>query len=78
MDPIIWAEAFGKLAKARGIRLGRGGDRKSTATVALDKAAALAKEVGVKPRTARYRLQTAENLNSHPDLKEKVRGDTVA
>ena len=43
-----------------------GGDRKSPATVADDKAEALAKEIGIKPRTARHRLQTAEKLTPHP------------
>ena len=42
MDIITWSEAYEKLAEIRNIRLGRGGDRKSTATVADDKADALA------------------------------------
>lgn len=70
MDSITWAEAFEKLAEAKGIRLGRRGDRKSTATVAIDNAETLAKEIGIKPRTARYRLQLAEELKPHPEMKE--------
>ena len=48
METITWAEAFEKLAESRNIHLGRGGDRKSTATVAIDKADALAREIGKK------------------------------
>ena len=61
-----------KSAEARGVadRLrGKGGrPEKNTATVA-----AIAKEIGVSPRTARRRLQMAEELKPHPEMKEKIK-----
>lgn len=70
LGPIAWAEAFRRLAEVRGVRLGRGGDRRSrsTDTMAVD----LAKELGVSPRTARRRLRLADNLAGHPDIAAKV------
>ena len=35
LGPISWAESFRKLAEVRGVRLGSGGDRTQTATVAV-------------------------------------------
>lgn len=72
LGPISWAESFKKLAEVRGVRLGRGGDRKSTATVAVDTVQDLAAEVGVADRTARYRLNLAEELATEPDLAGRV------
>lgn len=72
MGPIAWAAAFRLLAEERGVPLGRGGDRRSTATVAVDSAAGLAKELGVAPRTARYRLNLADQLADKPELAAKV------
>lgn len=40
---------------------------KDTATVAV-----IAKELGVKERTARHRLQLKDQLTDHPDLAGKV------
>jgi len=67
--PISWAASFKKLAENRGVKLGRGkGDPTGkTATVAV-----LADEVGVKERTARYRMNLAEELKDAPDLALKV------
>jgi ParB-like chromosome segregation protein Spo0J len=72
LGPVAWAEVFERLAEARGIRLGRGGDRKSTATDAVDSADALAIELGVKPRTARRRREIRDQVKDHPDIVEKV------
>ncbi len=71
MDSITWAEAFEKLAEARGM-LDRLGSGKGDPTGKAATVAALAKEVGVPERTARHRLYTADKLKSHPDLKEKA------
>ena len=70
MDSITWAEAFENLLKVRGVERGQGtrNDKTTSATVAQ-----VAKEIGVSRRTAFRRLHTAEKLNPHPDLKEKVR-----
>lgn len=71
LGPVSWADGFRRLADIRGVadRLGSDGGRpkENTATVA-----ALAREVGVPERTARHRLQVAEELAPHPDLAEKV------
>ena len=71
LGPISWAEGFRKLAEVRGVNArlrGEGGRPENNAATV----AALAEEVGVKPRTARYRMQLAEELASEPDLAEKV------
>lgn len=68
LDPVTWGRMFKKLAEARGVRLGRGGDRKSTAKSAVD-AKALAKEMGVSPRTARERVQAADIVEEFPFLE---------
>lgn len=72
LGPISWAKGFKNLAEVRGVRLGRGGDRRSTATVAIDSVKTLAEEVGVAERTARYRMKLAEDLADAPDLAERV------
>jgi len=79
VGPIAWAHGFERLAESRGVRLGRGGDRKSTDTMSVDSAAKLAAEVGVNERTARRRLKLADDLADHPDLAEQVdRGELPA
>jgi hypothetical protein len=60
------------------VRLGRGGDRKSSDTVSLDTATELAQELGVNLRTAQRRLSLARNLADHPDLAEKVDAGEMA
>ncbi len=69
LSEIAWAEGFRRLAKIRGLRLGSG---KGDPNAKVETAAALALELGVKPRTARYRLQVADALATHPDLAAKV------
>lgn len=69
LGPVAWANAFTALAAARGVTLGNGkGDPSGKAATV----AALAKETGVKPRTARHRLQLARDLAGHPDLVRAV------
>ena len=78
LGPIAWAEAFRELCRVRGVRLGSGAQkqngngkatasRKETATIA-----ALAQELGVAPRTARWRIQIATKLADQPDLADRV------
>lgn len=77
MDEVTWAEAFRRLADARGVELGKRGPKPKgkakTATVAE-----LAAEVGVNERTARHRLQTEEVLRTEPELEEKVRAKELS
>ncbi len=75
LGQISWAKTFRKKAENRGLgdRLrGKGGrPADNAATVA-----ALAEEAGVPARTARYRMQVADELEDEPDLAEQVdRGD---
>ncbi len=72
MNAVTWAEAFEKLIEAKGInsKPGRRWDSNS-ATVAIDKADALAKEVGVKPRTAGRRAFEMRQMQLK-DLKERL------
>jgi SAM-dependent methyltransferase len=69
LNDISWAQGFKRYAALRGVRLGSG---KGDPTAKAESAAALAVELGVKPRTARYRLQVADALEAHPDLAAKV------
>lgn len=69
LGPISWADGFRRLANLRGVELGAKHNRH---TPRADTVTALAEEVGAEPRTARRRLQIAEELASHPDLAEKV------
>lgn len=69
LGPIGWAKAFERFAEARGARLGSGkGDPSGKAATV----AALAAEVGVPERTARWRRDLADQLIPHPDLAERV------
>lgn len=67
LDPIRWGQAFGLLLKERGAQTGKGGDRKSKATVALDTIAQVASELGVPERTAKDRLRKAREYESLPE-----------
>lgn len=74
LGPVEWANAFRKLAEARGIRVGSGRQGGKTDTLAV-----LSAELGVAPRTARRRLRLAERLAGHPDLAGRVdRGELEA
>ena len=70
LGPVSWATAFERLAAERGIVLGSEGGRPSEENPAT--VAGLAQEVGVPVRTARRRLATKRQLESRPDLAEKV------
>jgi len=74
LGPIAWADAFRRLAEVRGIRLGRGGDRRSQKGRSNDKVSLdrLAAEVGVNKHTAQRRLRLAETLADHPEIAAKV------
>lgn len=68
LGPITWAEGFRRLVELRGVQLGQGArNDRTSATVAE-----VAREAGINPRTARYRLQVAEDLAGRPDLAAKV------
>lgn len=68
LGPIAWADAFRRLAEARGVRLERGArNDRTSATVAE-----VARELGVAPRTARHRIAVADQLTAHPDLAAQV------
>lgn len=76
LGPVAWAQAFDRLLDARGIerRERARNDLRSAATVA-----AVAREVGVPARTARWRMRVADELAGHPDLAAKVdRGELPA
>lgn len=72
LGPITWAQAFQRLCELRGIRLGQGGDRRSTDSVSVGRADELARELGVTARTARRWTALAAELKPHPDLAGAV------
>jgi site-specific DNA-methyltransferase (adenine-specific) len=73
LGPISWAESFKKLAEVRGVDMAGTHNRHTPRAATV---AALAEEVGVSDRTARYRMQVADELKDEPDLAEQVdRGD---
>lgn len=73
LGPIAWAEAFRKLAETRGARLGQGGRNDRTSATVAEVAA----ELGVAARTARHRLQLADQLLDTPDLAALVDAGTM-
>jgi site-specific DNA-methyltransferase (adenine-specific) len=75
LGPVAWAEAFGRLRKARGVQDGPGRplDSYNSATVAE-----LAAELGVPERTARRRMKLAADLADHPDLAARVDAGELA
>jgi len=68
LGPIAWAEAFRRLAAVRGARLERGARNDRTSATVAEVAA----ELGVAPRTARYRLHLADALVDRPELAAAV------
>jgi ParB-like chromosome segregation protein Spo0J len=72
IGPMQWGLAFIKLCEVKGVRLGAGGDRRSTAATASDTVAGLARGLGVGERTARVRMERARRLAAHPDLIQQV------
>jgi N6-adenosine-specific RNA methylase IME4/ParB-like chromosome segregation protein Spo0J len=74
LDELSWADAFGRLARLRGVELGRGARNDRTSATVADVAA----EVGVPERTARHRLQVAKLLTGDPELAERVRANELS
>lgn len=72
LGPISKSSVLKKVCEERGVRMGKGGDRKSTATVAVDTAESVAESLGMKPRTARYYIALSKELEDFPDLAKKV------
>jgi ParB-like chromosome segregation protein Spo0J len=73
MDPIRWGQTFTLLLEERGVRTGKGGDRKSTDTVSVDTVSEIAAELGVNERTARRRVRAANDYESLPaKVRKKV------
>lgn len=68
LGPIAWAEAFRQFAKGRGVSLGQGKRNDRTSATVAEVAA----ELGVAARTARQRLQVADQLRDVPDLAALV------
>ena len=71
LDPLSWGKAFKKLLELKGVKRGRGGDRKSTATTAVDTVESVAAEVGVKKRTAERNLKLSDDYDSLPKSEQK-------
>jgi N6-adenosine-specific RNA methylase IME4 len=68
LGPIAWADAFRKLAAERGVRIGQGSRNDRTSANVAEVAA----ELGIAPRTARYRLHLSEALVDRPELAAAV------
>lgn len=70
LDPFRWGLIFDELLTSRGIASGQGArnDRRSTSATVAE----VASELGVAPRTARYRLRVARDIRAEPDLAAKV------
>lgn len=66
LEPYEWGLAFKRLLEERGVVRGKGGDRKSKATIALDSVESLATELGVPERTAKHRLSQADKFETFP------------
>lgn len=81
LQPHEWGKAFKLLLEAKGVKRGKGGDRKSTATVAVDTVQQLSKETGVSERTARHRMAAADAYDKLPAKQKQAvdaRKTTVA
>jgi ParB-like chromosome segregation protein Spo0J len=74
LGPVQWAEAFKRLAEARGVQLGKRGRKPNGNSVTVTE---LAAEVGVSQSTARRRLRDAGRLDGHSDLVEQVLGGEI-
>ncbi len=75
---MAWARAFEQLLEAKGVRRGRGGDRRSDEAKSSPTFVHEAKEFDVHPDTARNRLKLARDLEPYPETTEKVdRGDAA-
>lgn len=77
LDPLAWADQFEAFAAERGVVLGKGGDRRSTDTLSVDTADALAEELGVNPRTARRRLAAKRAVEAQPEILERYNAGLI-
>jgi N6-adenosine-specific RNA methylase IME4/ParB-like chromosome segregation protein Spo0J len=72
MKPHQWGGCFKQLLKLQGARRGKGGDRKSTATVAVDLVSKAAEDLGVSDRTARHRMEQHDVYETLPKEEKKA------
>ena len=72
LEPHEWGKIFKMMLDERGGKRGKGGDRKSTATVAVDTQESLAKELGVPLRTAEHRLALSDAYDKLPTTQRKA------
>jgi len=78
LAPWQWGQAFRELLRQKGVRRGRGGNRRPTATVAVGETVRrTAEQLGVPERTARRRLAQADAFDALPaKLQDAVRCDS--
>ena len=74
LGPIGWAKAFDQLLIARGVARGQGARNDRTSASVAE----VALELGVSPRTARYRLELADRLAGSPELVAAVDDGTLS
>jgi len=70
--PITWARMFEKLLEARGVKRGRGGDRRSEEEKSTRTVRVIAEEAGVSEDTAFRRRKLARDLEPYPEIAEEV------
>ncbi len=73
LDAVAWGQLFAKLLAVKGVKRGRGGDRKSAKS--KDQSDTLirdvAEELGVPEVTAKRRLKAADDFEKLPDAEKK-------
>jgi len=78
LEPWEWGQAFKRLLEAKGVKRGRGGDRRSKETVSVDTAKQLAADLGVDDRTARNRMKAADEYEAASTTAAAVDADRRA
>lgn len=73
LEPWEWGWGFERLLESRGVKRGRGGDRRSTAKVAVDTVGGVAKEAGVPLSTAEKRLRAADQFKALSPEQQRAR-----
>lgn len=68
LGPKSWGDSFRELLETRGVKTGSGARNDSTSATVAE----VAKERGVSERTARNRMNLAEDLKDYPDVAEQV------
>lgn len=68
LGPKSWGDAFRELLETRGVKTGSGARNDSTSATVAE----VAKERGVSERTARNRMNLAEDLKDYPEVAEQV------